>query len=533
MRSLTASPRSSARSFAFTRFSFVCLLLCGIVFSMQTPARASTSCPNKTPILPGQTLNGALAAGDCTLPLDGSFYDEYTFNGVAGQQIAVSMSSANFDTYLYLLQPGETTTSNASIQNDDGGGGTNSRIPAGSGFITLPATGTYSILANSFSTGETGSYALTLSAPAQPGQLIISEFRLQGATSDDEFVELYNNTDAPIDIFNYQLTVNETLPRSTSFALGATGPSVIPPRGHYLLTQLNGYTLDSYTPGDARYSFPFDFAPDAGITLTTQANVLLDKVGFTTSPAGSCEGTCLTPTSATGQYSFVRRMESGTPRDLNNNATDFMLVSTDPSTIGGNLGAPAPQNTQSHIQKSPESEIQSRLIDPSVTSASSPNRTRDASSYTDTQTPSSPTGTTGVFPLSVPNSAYTLGTLSVQRRFVNNTNQAVTKLRFRVVDVTTAPSVAGAIADVRLLTSNGVTRAPAPLPLGVALRGLTLEQPPVQQFGGGYNSSVTVDLSTTPNGKLQPGEFVDVQFLLGVAKGGSFRFFVVVEVVQQ
>lgn len=533
MRALAASPRSHARSFTLAPFPVVCLLLLGVVVSTPTPARASTSCANKTPIRSGQTANGTLAAGDCVLPANGSFYDEYTFNGVAGQQVAVSMSSASFDAYLFLLQPGETTATQSSIQDNDGGGGTDSRIPASTGFITLPSTGTYSILANSFGAGATGSYTLTLGTlQAQAGQLIISEFRLQGVTSDDEFFELYNNTDAPIDIFNYQLTVNETLPRSTSFALAATGPSVIPPRGHYLLTQLNGYSLNSYTAGDGFYSFPFDFTPDAGIKLTTQANVLLDKIGFTTSPAGSCEGACLTPVLATGQYSFVRNQTSGFPQDTDNNATDFMLVSTDPAATGGNLGAPGPQSTQSHIVRNPSTEILSRLIDPTKSSTAAPNRTRDTASYTDTLTPSSPTGTTGVFPASVPNGAYAAGTLSIQRRFVNNTGQPVTKLRFRAVDITTGPTVPGAIADVRLLTSNGVTRAPAVVPVGVLLRGLKLEQPPVQQFGGGYNSTVTVDLTTTPSGKLLSGEFVDVQFLLGLAQTGSFRFFVIVEAIQ-
>ncbi len=47
--------------------------------------------------------------------------------------------------------------------DDDGAGGTDSRIPAGSGFLTLPTTGSYTILANSFDAGATGSYSLTLS----------------------------------------------------------------------------------------------------------------------------------------------------------------------------------------------------------------------------------------------------------------------------------------------------------------------------------------------------------------------------------
>jgi subtilisin family serine protease len=116
-----------------------------------------------TPITVGQTVNGTLSITDCLL-LDGSFYDPYTFSGTAGQQVAVAASSTNFDTYLALLKPGETP-SLSTLQDDDGGGGTNSRIPAGSGFITLPVSGTYTIFANSYGAGVIGPYALTLTGP--------------------------------------------------------------------------------------------------------------------------------------------------------------------------------------------------------------------------------------------------------------------------------------------------------------------------------------------------------------------------------
>lgn len=105
----------------------------------------------------GQTINGALQNGDCTLSAGGSFFDAYTFSGAAGQQVSISMGSLQFDTYLYLLQPGETTIGGGTIQDDDGAGGTDSRIS-----VTLASTGTYTILATSFVSGATGSYSLTL-----------------------------------------------------------------------------------------------------------------------------------------------------------------------------------------------------------------------------------------------------------------------------------------------------------------------------------------------------------------------------------
>lgn len=125
-------------------------------------ARTSTAqdpCATLTPINFGQDVNGTLGTGDCALD-DGSFADLYSFSGVAGQQIAISLTSTAFDAYLFLLDADQ----NVVEDDDDGGGGTNSRIPATSGFLTLPTTGTYIIVANSFSGGETGAYTLRLTS---------------------------------------------------------------------------------------------------------------------------------------------------------------------------------------------------------------------------------------------------------------------------------------------------------------------------------------------------------------------------------
>lgn len=121
-------------------------------------------CNNPTPITVGQTVNGQLSAGDCVLN-DGSFADLYSFNGTTGQQIAISLTSSAFNAYLLLANP----SGQVIAQDNDGGGGTNARIPATSGFFTLPATGTYTIYANSLTAGQTGSYALTLSGPGGGG----------------------------------------------------------------------------------------------------------------------------------------------------------------------------------------------------------------------------------------------------------------------------------------------------------------------------------------------------------------------------
>jgi hypothetical protein len=118
--------------------------------TMRTPNGDETpqvlGCSNATTAITiGQTVNGSLSTTDCVNPVDSSLYDAYSFNGTTGQQIVISMNSTQFDTYLYLMLPGETTLRplsdpNPTIQDDDGGGGTNTRIPANTSRRRFPRT---------------------------------------------------------------------------------------------------------------------------------------------------------------------------------------------------------------------------------------------------------------------------------------------------------------------------------------------------------------------------------------------------------
>jgi len=134
---------------------------------------SKTSCPdvqtgtftigcNLAPIALGQTINGTLTASGCAGHRGSG--DQYSFTASSGQQVSISLSSANFDTYLYLIAPNGTILS----EDDDGGGGasgTDSRIPPGTGFLSLPTAGTYIIEASSFTGTSTGNYTLSLTPP--------------------------------------------------------------------------------------------------------------------------------------------------------------------------------------------------------------------------------------------------------------------------------------------------------------------------------------------------------------------------------
>jgi hypothetical protein len=80
--------------------------------------------------------------------------DVWTFSGNAGDVVTISMTSADFDTFLDLYGP----TLLRVAMDDDGGGDTNSEISS----VVLSATGIYTIVARSFSPEGAGSYTLSL-----------------------------------------------------------------------------------------------------------------------------------------------------------------------------------------------------------------------------------------------------------------------------------------------------------------------------------------------------------------------------------
>ncbi len=118
------------------------------------------------PIARGETASGQLASTDCNWfynaePGNRYYLDVYSFDGTVGQQVSIELKSSAFDAYVKLHDVNEFA-SLALVTDDNGGGGTNARIPAGSGTYTLPKTGTYYIWASSAAPNAFGAYTLTL-----------------------------------------------------------------------------------------------------------------------------------------------------------------------------------------------------------------------------------------------------------------------------------------------------------------------------------------------------------------------------------
>jgi len=382
---------------------------------------------------------------------------------------------------------------------------------------------------------------ITVANPA--GTLVISEFRTRGPLpggANDEFVELYNNTNSPLVVpaGGYGVFKMGADCASTPVLLGTVpAATTIPARGHYLLIG-SAYSLADYGGTGAaagNLTMSSDIEDDRNIAVFSTADVLsisstnrLDAVGFGTNTGGVCdlmrEGTTLAPVGALNiEYSYFRTETSasgGNPKDTNTNASDFKFADTQGTFIAGipqALGAPGPENLGSPLRRD-NTGILLPLLDNTLSSASAPNRFRNFAN---------------VIPVTAPN-----GTLNVRRRVQNTTGSTVTRLRFRIVDITTFPSPGVGTADLRVITSSAVvisnindaatcasTGTPTTVPCQVTAQAATLETPPAQPNGGGYNSTVTVSIP----GGLPNNASIDVNFQLGVVQAGTFRFIIIVE----
>jgi hypothetical protein len=384
----------------------------------------------------------------------------------------------------------------------------------------------------------------TIKAANTPGTLLVSELRTRGPGGiGDDFVELYNNTNSPLTVAASDVSAGYGV-----YKMGAdcnaipvligTVPNgtVIPARGHYLLVG-SQYSLKDYGGTNAaigNLTMNPDIEDDRNVAVFSTANVLnigsanrLDAVGFGTNTGSVCdllrEGSTLAPVGAVSlEYSYFRTLFTGNPKETNDNASDFKFADTQGQFIAGipqALGAPGPENLASPLRRD-TSGILLPLLDGTVSSATGPNRIRDT-------TPAPPNAP--------------MGTMYIRRRVQNTTGAAVTRLRFRIVDVTTFPSPGAGTADLRVISSADVvisgindtatcasTGTPATVPCQVTAKATTLETPPAQPNGGGYNSTVAVGTITlgTP---LANNASVDVNFALGVVQLGTFRFKLIIE----
>jgi predicted extracellular nuclease len=405
-----------------------------------------------------------------------------------------------------------------------------------------------------------------LGAAQAAGSLVISEFRFRGPGSideaspvsggdgggpaapgssqdNDEFVELYNNTDNDI--------VVSTLDGSAGWAVVAAdgvtrfiipNDTVIPARGHFLGVNTDGYSLGFYGPPDSVLlpsdtsstvsGYALDIPDGSGIALFGTADPAnytlanrLDAAGYSTVDPLYREGAGFPAPGAEAtsdlEYSFVRKVcvtagagcGAGLPKDTADNSSDFVVVNTEaaPTTFGAKLGAPGPEGLTSPVNGN--ATMPATLLDPSVSASQPPNRVRSFGMH--------------------PSGNGTFGTLSIRRTITNNTGAPVRYLAFRIIDITTAPMPPTGTADVRALDSYDPGNEPLQVTVNgepVDVYGTYVEQPPFQPHGGGLNSSMAVGFIDV-NNQLENGDSISVQFLLGIMQTGNYRFYVNIEMI--
>jgi hypothetical protein len=124
---------------------------------MYTLKSAKPGMCSTTPMsIGGQPVTGKIETTDCVSLKYGIGWnsDLYTFTGSGGDQVSILVNPSEFNTNIVLYNP-----NGLKVQNES------TRIPRGSGYYTLAATGTYTVEVTSYNAGSTGMYTLKSAKP--------------------------------------------------------------------------------------------------------------------------------------------------------------------------------------------------------------------------------------------------------------------------------------------------------------------------------------------------------------------------------
>lgn len=386
--------------------------------------------------------------------------------------------------------------------------------------------------------------------------LVISEFRFRGPGGPlDEFIEVTNKTASPITVF--------TASPSTGFAVAKSGGVVlftipngttIPPLGHFLGANIPGagnYSLSTYggTPAataDATWTGDIDESSTPGIALFPDSTILtseMDAVGFAGAAAGYFEGTPIPATSMAtlnGEFTYVRKNNGG-DYDTGDNSADFVFASTTSGTFGAAvtsvLGSPGPQNASSPIVRN--GSIAATRLDTGVAATASPNLESTGPATGAAPGYNLPANCGGAAPvLGVHNGFSYCKYLTFRSTYTNNTGSTVTKLRFRIVNMTTlnSPNTTAACqvsgypqADLRFADSPfepAVVISPGGGGGTMPSEAVTIDLSGAGFSGGMYSSGTATAVVSLPD-----TQSVNISLRAAVYSGGCYNFFVNVEAI--
>ena len=121
---------------------------------------------------------GAIAPGDPTLP-DGSHFDEYSFDGQAGDYIVVTMDSDEVDSFVLVGRtPFPEYASDELCRDDDSGPGLDAYCAC-----QLPETRKYYVAANTAFGADFGAYRLRVYFPYRGVGLAVPAPQVNGGAS--------------------------------------------------------------------------------------------------------------------------------------------------------------------------------------------------------------------------------------------------------------------------------------------------------------------------------------------------------------
>jgi endonuclease G len=319
------------------------------------------------------------------------------------------------------------------------------------------------------------------SVRATSSTILISEFRTRGtAGGNDEFVELYNATNAAIDIGGWKI--------NASNASGTTGTRVtinagtmIPAHGHFLATNNAAGGYSGAVAGNQTYAT--GITDDGGIAILNTANVVIDQVGMSSGSAYK-EGTVLSQLTTNVNRSWERKPGdgSGSSTDTDVNGSDFQLISpSDPQNLAS---APTPAVNNQAITTNcptPLSTNQGTATSTPV-SATDPDGTVTSAAITSTPvtgitldnfTPAAAVGGAANATLNV-SAATAQGTYNVIIQYSNNDSPT--------------PQTANCTVVVNVNAPPPPTPTPTPTPTPAVAGSVVISQ----VYGGGGNNGATL-----------------------------------------
>lgn len=186
--------------------------------------------------------------------------------------------------------------------------------------------------------------------------VVISEVQIAGTTATDEFVELFNPTEASISLAGWRLTKKTSTGTESTLLSSMSG--TIEAGGYYLVAH------EDYDGGtkDAQYSTSASIAADNTVVLYSDSgSTVVDKVGMG-SATDYEEAATVVPAS---DQSIMR-----TGDDTDNNASDFALnITPDPQ----NAATPTP--TMSPTATPTSSPAPTATVSPTPTASPTPSET--------------------------------------------------------------------------------------------------------------------------------------------------------------